>query len=234
MEEPLIEFWTDVKFLNDIEELRPQPAKNFIPDWWKKVPANDATKLDYVPTVRSCPSFMDFFSQGYVIPMWADTILFQDPETGFYQWKCGSTGSEFMITPFNGHQFTDHNKHLSKGKDASVIFQFISPWKMKAPKGYSVMQLPMFYWNQDFEAMPGVFDADIYPIINQEIAYFGNGKEVFIKKGTPIAQYIPFKRIDPKLEVREATEKDIEYYDRTKFQLSTTFKNWYQKKRNLD
>lgn len=232
MEKPLIEFWTDIPYLNNIEEIRPQPSKKFVPEWWGGVPANDSSKLDYMQTVRSCPSFMDYFSQGYVIPMWADTIIYYDKDTGMYTWKCGGVGSQFSIGTFDSKQFIEYSGYAYKGSNASTIFQFISPWKIKTPKGYSVMQLPMFYWNQEFAALPGIVDSDIYPIINQEIAYFGDKSEIFIKKGTPIAQYVPFKRISPKLEIRQETEEDKEYYGKVKVELSTTFKNWYQKKRS--
>jgi hypothetical protein len=69
--------------------------------------------------------------------------------------------------------------------------------------------------------MPGIIDTDVWHEINQQILYFGNGKEIFIKKGTPLAHYLPFKRIESTLEIREQTEKDNLYFEGTRLKILT-------------
>jgi hypothetical protein len=64
-----IQFISTVEGLESIEECLPRPAKYFIPKWFKDI-SSDAKS-----TVRDCPSFPDYFSQGYIIPMWSDVRM---------------------------------------------------------------------------------------------------------------------------------------------------------------
>jgi hypothetical protein len=64
-----IQFISTVEGLESIEECLPRPAKHFIPKWFKDIPINNNM------SVRVCPSFPDYFSQGYIIPMWCDTEI---------------------------------------------------------------------------------------------------------------------------------------------------------------
>ena len=51
---------------------------------------------------------------------------------------------------------------------------------------------------------------------NQQILYHANGKEIEIKRGTPLALYVPFKRESSFLDidVRSATQEDKENFDK--------------------
>ena len=57
--------------------------------------------------------------------------------------------------------------------------------------------------------MPGVIDTDIFHEINMQLVYLTDEKEVFIKRGTPLVQYVPFKRSKIKPEIGTPTQKDI-------------------------
>ena len=76
-----IQFISTVEGLESIEECLPKPAKHFIPKWFKDIPS----QVDEVTTVKNCPSFPDYFSQGYIIPMWTDAILQSDKEKWNWQ-----------------------------------------------------------------------------------------------------------------------------------------------------
>ena len=41
---------------------------------------------------------------------------------------------------------------------------------------------------------------------------FRDDTEIFIKRGTPFVQYVPFKRETQKLEVRDSTEQDTKKF----------------------
>lgn len=208
-EHPLIEFFSTVDGLNSIEEVRPQPSRNFIPYWWKELPKGGPGNP--AQTARVCPSFPDFFSSGFVVPMWADTTLFHDVNAGLWSWKMGKPMPEnpFSADSHPSAQFTDYVTPLTQGNPGSFVFKFHSPWKLKTPKGYSVLQLPMFYhFNNEFSVLPGVIHTDMHHVINQQVLYHGNGQEIFIKRGTPLVQYFPFKRADYGITTRDATEQD--------------------------
>lgn len=191
-----IQVVSTVKGLESIEECRPQPASKFIPEWWKElkhVPQRFGLKEVFGGNVKVCPSFPDFFSQGYVVPMWADTVLRYDKTTKKYSWF--TSDSSFSWELHSNEQYIDNVNHSFLSKKATVVFKAVSPWRSITPKGYSTLQLPLFYhFNDDFSIMPGIVDTDIHSQLNQQVLYTTDKPEIFIKRGTPFVQYIPFKR----------------------------------------
>lgn len=229
-----VQFVSTVPGITEIEDCLPRPAGYYTPDWWKKMPANG---VDFTPSkrlpIRSakiCPGIQDFLNQGYVLPMWADTVIRHNPITDSWEWYCGENESRFSIRVFDKPQFITHAPKASfLSASISAVFQFQNPWNIIAPKGYSLLQLPMFYqFNEGFSAMPGIVDADIYHSMNIEVYYHGNGSEVFIKRGTPIIQYIPFKRISTTPSIRVATSEDEALFNKKRYQVTTKFRGWYR------
>lgn len=205
-----IEFVSMVEGLADIEECRPKPAKHFIPQWFKDIPASPNQLF---PTVRVCPSFTDYFSIGYIVPMWTDFKLIHKDK----KWSWESSSDEFIMSSHPNEQFIKYATPTFNGVEGQFIFKAVSPWRIITPKGWSVLQLPLFYsFNNEFSVLPGVIDTDIMTQANQQILYHANGKEIEIKRGTPLALYIPFKRESTFLDidVRSATQEDKENFDK--------------------
>ena len=72
-EKPKIHWWSTIE---GVEKVTPVlPAKEFIPDWWKRVQRKIDSKLDDKGTVRNCPSFPEYINQGFVVPLWCDLYL---------------------------------------------------------------------------------------------------------------------------------------------------------------
>ena len=236
-EKPIIEFVSRIPGLSELEDIRPKPANKFIPEWWKNVPFDlNLEKEKYrfdSNMVRQCPAFPDLFSSGYILPMWADTTFYFDKETNEYEWKCGSANSPFKINVFDSFQFTDHANYQYKDKVASVVFQFINPWYLKLPKGYSVFQIPLFYHQKEkYEILPGTYDPYNANTDKLEVAYFGDKEEIFIKRGTPLVQYIPYKKENFDFGFRDQNENDIKEEYRSQVKRIGHFKNWYAQNRN--
>ncbi len=195
-----IKFVSTIEGLESIEECLPRPAKYFIPEWFKNISPKE------IGTVKDCPSFPDYFSQGYIIPMWADIKMNSDKEA----WSWESTVKEANWDIHGPNQFLNHAKVKFNGSETQFVFKADSPWLIITPPGWSVLQLPLFYhFNQEWSVLPGVIDTDIHHEVNQQVLYHGNGKDVIIKSGDPFVLYIPFKRSDKlKHEVRYQTEKE--------------------------
>jgi len=195
-----IEFISTVEGLESIEECLPKPAKHFIPQWFKDIPSN-------MPgTVKDCPSFPDYFSQGYIIPMWCDSKLKKDDMV----WEWFTSNSNFSWSKHSDNQFLNYNNANFNGIEGQFIFKADCPWRIITPPGWSVLQLPLFYhFNKEWSILPGVIDTDIHHEINQQILYHGNGKEIIIKYGEPFVLYIPFKRSNKiKHKTRYQNKKD--------------------------
>jgi hypothetical protein len=218
--DPLIEFYPMVEGFTNIEEVQPKPMNKFIPDWWRNIP--NTPKGGELQTVKVCPSFTDWFTTGFVIPMWADVTLKYDVMTDSWNARM-SHNEDFMTWSAHGQeQFVAHKTPLFHGKEASIVFKATCPWRIKTPPGWSVMQLPLFYhFNQEWSVLPGIIDTDIHHEINQQVLYHGNGDTILIERGTPFVQYIPFKRSDYDYEIREASEEDKEREKINSLHLST-------------
>jgi len=232
---PAIEFFTSNKGLLAAKELHPKPTKAFIPDWFKNIPSHgfiktldngEITDFPDNQTVKSCPSFPDYFSQGYVIPMWTDLIIKYEEATK--TWSYLMPGQEFKMESHSNDQFLSHVDANFLGRKSEFVFKFISPWTLRTPKGYSVLQLPMLYhFNDNFSVLPGIVDTDTSHEINQQVVYHGAGKELLIPRGTPIAQYIPFKRENYDMTVALEDESMQEAMAKNRLLLTTKFTGAY-------
>jgi hypothetical protein len=227
-----ITFISTVPGLESIEECLPKPAKHFIPKWFKDMPA---TGLN-LSTVKVCPSFPDYFSLGYIVPMWTDTKLSHKPGTTDWFWE--TAAPDFSWNMHGRGQLIDHTQVRFNGSESEFVFKAECPWRMITPKGWSVLQLPLFYhFNKEYSVLPGVIDTDIHHEINQQVLYHGNGEPVQINRGDPFVLYVPFKRDNKlNLNIRYQTEKDIKLFRNknldimSKFVPNGTYRKWQRQR----
>jgi hypothetical protein len=210
-----IQFISTYEGLESIDECLPRPAKHFIPKWFKDIPSENPM------SVKVCPSFPDYFSQGYIIPMWSDVKMKVTDKFSTVEPSAG----RFSFETHPNQQMLDYTKAKFNGIDGQFVFKAICPWRIITPPGWSVLQLPLFYhFNQEWSVLPGVIDTDIHTEINQQILYHGNGKDVIIKCGDPLVLYIPFKRSDKlKHEIRYQTAEDSKRFNKDKLFLKKSF-----------
>jgi len=199
-----IQFISTVEGLESIEACLPRPAKHFIPEWFKNIPSLTEDSI----TVKNCPSFPDYFSQGYILPMWCDTKMQYDKEKDTWSWNTSS--NLFSLDSHGNQQFLDYTKASFNGIDGQFVFKASCPWRLVTPPGWSVLQLPLFYhFNQEWSVLPGIIDTDIHHEINQQILYHANGKPIILKAGSPLVLYVPFKRSNKlKLNIRYQNQND--------------------------
>jgi len=240
MEEQKISFISEFPHLLDIEECAPKSMVKSIPDWWKNQPTpqiNFHKEEINFGTVKNCPSFPDYFSQGYVIRMWVDTVIDFNKSTGEWFWK--TAHKDFKVEFHDSAQFVNFAAPIVNNNPGYAVFKLISPWSIITPDGYSVLQLPMFYnFNEDFTILPGVIASDVEHSLNLQILIHSNKSQIVIERGTPLAQYIPFKRSNTlPMEYREATEEDTNKLTASNLHYETKFykgKEYLKRKRETD
>jgi hypothetical protein len=199
--------------IENIKEILPKPAGAYIPEWWKTIPTHYGNKSNFfnTKTAKRCPAIPEMFSQGFILPMWSDALIYYDDSSK--TWLAKTPYDFFSIQTHPKEQFLNYAEHQFKNEKATFIFKFESPWSIITPKGWSVMQLPLFYhFDKDFSVLPGVINTDSHHQINQQVAYYGDKKEVFIPRGTPLVQYIPFKREKLNMEIASYKEHDDKLY----------------------
>lgn len=207
---PLIEVVSIIEGLETVKEALPRKSNKFIPEWWKETPLvygeKSINKQD-AGNVKACPSFPDYFSNGLVVPMWVDSIISYDEENATWRWV--TAHNSFSWSSHGNEQFLDYVPFEHMGSKVKFVFKALCPWKLITPPGYSILQLPMFYhYTQEFTVFPGVVDTDRSHFINAQVGFTSDKKEIFIERGTPLFQVIPFKREKYNIEVRSQTEED--------------------------
>lgn len=225
-EEPVISFVTLTPGLETFDDIKPQPSSKFIPKWWKDIPNNKGS-YEKLPNIKSCPSFPDYFSQGYIIPMWADTLIKYHADLKIWSIKCGSENNY----PWEFHpdsQLIDYVTPSFLAKEASTVLKAISPWKIITKPGWSVAQVPLYYhFENKFSVMPGIIHTDMHYDINQQVLVYNENPEedleIFIKRGDPFVQYVPFKREEITHDVRFRNGNDYDLFNLMYTNLSTKF-----------
>ena len=229
-----ITFATDNKYLLDFPELHPQPARNFLPKWYKDLPVNARggeglnkyvpKKINLSRTVKTCPSFMEVFNEGYVFVAPCD-IWIRVEDNGEWEWKTASVG--FELAEHGNFQMVDSLPN----KPIKQILKLVNPWHIFTPKGYSCRQLPMMHhYNPDWYIPYGVLKTDVHYEAHQQICVTSKDNEILIKRGEPLNYIVPYKREKFSMEVVDGTEgKYLDKIQSTKLYISSSFRSNYHK-----
>ena len=220
-EKPEIRWWS---VIDGVEKVTPVlPAKEFIPDWWKRV-QRKINSLDDKGTVRNCPSFPEYINQGFVVPLWCDLYLEIEQE-GTWKWR--TPDKNFSFSTHSNTQFRDWlPQHMQD--NTSMVVKPSCPWRVKTPPGWSVWQLPMYYhYNPMFETLPGIIWSDIHHEINQQMLFKRYG-EFFIPRGTPLAMYVPFERNKYTYDISGPNSTNAAWSNESFLHVRSKFKGGYK------
>ena len=173
---------------------KPIPAAKLIPDWWKNIPkySNEKNKLDLnrfaTITVKQCMPTIDMFSAGYIIPLWADILVTQTEHGPYLKW----TVEKDVFQVWDKSQTSNYAPPVGFNNTA---FKYLHGWNILTPPSWSTLFIhPPAYEDLPIRAIAGVVDTDILNTPINCPVFIKEGFEGIIKKGTPIAQLIPFKR----------------------------------------
>jgi|TARA_R100000149_G_C5877715_1_gene141734 hypothetical protein len=244
MFENIITFSAKKDYLDSIfKEDFPEPIVKNIPDWFKELDA----KYDH--SIKNCMPFLDSLTYGYVLKMPQDFDVqhgtlnedkkldsnrkwsLNDPNFLNYASKDWSNDSHSLDQVGGKCPFAKKNRYLP-------IYKINNPWIIKTPPGYSCLFVPPLNNSDDrFEILSGIIDTDNYPLaVNFPFVLNGDKYKTLntiIKRGTPIAQVIPFKRSTWKMQVSEI--KNEKWNNMMRFfrlSFNKVYRNkWWNKKR---
>ena len=220
-----------MKGLPDIVPIR--ESKHFIPEWFKKAPAFPEgerwNELTDVPTVKRCPGFIDFFKMGYVLPAWCDFHL----ELSENECRVKTPQNAFPTNYHGPHQYINYLPEHAK-KNAKLAFKPPSPWHVKTPKGIKMLELPMLHHhNPDFYTVGGLTDTHLFHELNPIWVFMRTG-EFFIKRGTPLAMFIPIRTEEFDVVIREQTEEDFDAFAKQIYAISSVFNSKFRKYEKIE
>lgn len=182
---------TNSKFL--IKE--PTPSARSIPDWYREMPrVSDGTE-----TSKMCMPFLDSMTAGYTIYLSADTYF----ENG----QCKQISELSFV---EAHLDTQIAPAMLSDVYAKTPLKWINYFIAETPKGYSSMFMhPANRLDLPFYTLSGIVETDSFPAPVNFPFLIQKDFTGIILEGTPIAQVVPFKREDWKVDVESNKEASV-------------------------
>jgi hypothetical protein len=178
-----------------VDDVFPQikSSKFFIPSWYKNEKRFEdgmslPKRLPYKHTFKSCTSFSDSLTVGYIIPLPVDISVEQTEGGPVITWN-DFTNRIIELRPKDANP----NLPIPHGySDNHYIW--VTKHLFKIPKGYSALLThPLNRFDLPFITLSGVIDGELVVYEGNVPVYFNLDFEGVIEAGTPIAQLILFK-----------------------------------------
>jgi hypothetical protein len=176
--------------------VKPEPAKNHIPEWYKDLQPFIDGKNNYRDgnnntTVKRCMPVFDAMTAGYMLLFPCDVYVGEEPD--------GQPSFQFPI-PYK--LVSEHAREQLRTLDVPAeyehrFFKWANPWIINVPKGWSVLfTQPMHRDDLPFSILPGIVDADDFTLSVQFPFLLRKDFRGLIPAGTPMVQLIPVKRAE--------------------------------------
>ena len=201
----ILEVFTNQQYVMD--QCQPTLAKNFIPEWWKTLPASRTETNLYtdgspvpISSMKQCPAINEILKQGVIFPSWCELHLKAD--------KMGRLDQRVFPehTALLPHDEQDWNFHKPDYAHVKVG----APWLIKEATGVKWlwikpewhMKEPTAYWG-----VPGIVEYKYQHAVLNNIMV-KHGTSVKINTGDPWLQIIPMseKPIEVRCQLVSAAE----------------------------
>lgn len=209
-----IEFYS---LLPGLDKIAPVTnASSYRPSWTKSA-AKAYKELNRKETVLKCPGVMKFFSIGYIIYNYCDIAITGSSDRENLSWEYAYEPMKDWSDKITFNYVESHDPHrLTNHMEPPIggnrnLLKLNTPWRVKAPKDTIFLELPIFYGDEKrFSGAGGIMDPSQTNQINPALWWFANNdKPEIIKAGTPLVQYLPIKRKEYDLIVRQATDEEV-------------------------
>jgi hypothetical protein len=165
-----------------------------MPDWYKNIPNSNGNKL-IIPlqlTVKKCMPFLDSLLSGYTILTSQDIMIKQGE--GFQNFNLTwAMDSKDLVTVAVRND--EHQIPVPDGFRKEELVWNI-PFSFQLPLGYSMLvSHPLNRYELPFLTTSAIVDCDTEPMTSGKIPFFlKKDFQGIIPAGTPIVQFLPFKR----------------------------------------
>lgn len=226
----------------------PIPASRLIPEWYKHQKAMLTPTLqlqeDGNPstTIKKCMPVLDDMTSGYYITLASDLIVswnHEDNAPGF-SWSLDTAGDQNIngerdnLPPIiSGHSREQISQMPVPGEYSPFPKKFSNYYRIVTPSGYSCLfRHPSYWMDLPFYTLSGIVDTDKHPVPVNFPFLIRAGWEGLIPEGTPIVQFIPFRRTEWESEViyGDNREGSLEYRRATKKIMHRYKDNWRSRK----
>lgn len=185
-----------------------QPANKAVPQWVRVARDDYVKSKDMRQThVFKCSGIGSLYKTGFVVPAWHDVRIYSEGENEIKIQK-PDTLHEASVDVQQGDgiaKFIPRRPWSSKS-----IIKFSTPWHIISDVNF--LMIPIAYPdNFEFEACHGILEPSISTEINVQVFWNKVGVPHTIDAGTPLCHLIPLCDEELKVEIRDATAKDMEW-----------------------
>lgn len=213
-----------------------QKANKFIPQWFKKLPRPNVSGIDddfktiEESNLKECVGFTNYFSKGFILPLWSDLLLeIYEKGNPYYKWAYSDGESKLTIhgERSNGKHFLDTEyQHL----------KLDSPWSFRCSESIQFLALePEWYFDklQNIHILNGVldFNTNSGTNVNMYIKRQQNHQKILLSSGLPIYHFVPLteKKIDLKVHLVSKEKKQLLHQKNSRI----SFNRHFEKKQKI-
>lgn len=216
-----IQFIPDNEYAEKIFNM-PEPSKNFVPKWYKEmnlfIEKKDkkhgiAINNRFAPntTIKACSPFSDALFSGYIWSLPADIEIrkFQIENQKEISFRWRTHGPDLI----SEHSLNQHPGMPSLINGELFVMKWSFNFIIKTPPGYSTLFThPLNRHDLPFRTFSGVVDTDTYTQSIQFPFQIYDFKEeiLILEKGTPVCQFVPFKRDNWSSKKEKYNKDDVE------------------------
>ena len=187
----------------------PKAARNYLPQWYKDIPAFHTGKPEISVegtsnrTAKMCVPFADSLTAGYIQETWQDiSIEVVKTESGDWTVKYAYPTKPDIIGARNAVAGFSYGEEFHP-----VEFTFHPAWTPQLPDGWSMLYThPLNRHDLPFQMLSGIVENDRFTHSDEKSNLPFYVKKSFsgvIPKGTPMVQMIPIKREEWTIKVEE-------------------------------
>jgi hypothetical protein len=205
----------------------PFPAREFLPDWFRKLPPVDKAELgagSNGQTIKRCMPFLDAMATGWIVPLAAAIRL--EVRDGGSRVDYGWDFDRVMVSNHVPYQIAGHP---SQPRPPLKLHNY---WAIRTPPGWSCLFVPpLNRAHPAIEVIAGVVDTDRYHgLINFPFLMTGPDGTYALDRGMPFVQVLPFRRADGQLAAEIRAETAMEADRREQVRRSThAGEGWYRR-----
>ena len=201
------------------------PAKNHIPEWYKKIPKWKNNEMFEVGrgfniTVKQCMPFLDSLTSGYMIVLSNDLYVKNDNGVPLITWR------ESDFPPILRQELSSFDLVPTGHHPTEFVWQ--SGVANTIPIGYSLLFThPLNRHDLPFTTLSGIVDGGLVMNPKGQIPFFVKENfEGIIPQGTPIIQMIPYRQEN---WIHKQTKGLIKKSNEHNKKASSLLYGWYKK-----
>lgn len=213
---------------------KPVPARNAIPDWWKKQERYMDNKVTYnrelevSHTIKRCMPVMDCMTSGYIVKLPCDVLIENHDEEKTFSWAINNWNL------IEGHSPQQVSEYPIEDRWNKTPIKFKNPFGIKTPKGYSCLIVdPMHGDSKPFKCLPAVVDTDEFTTPMNFPFLIDKNFTGIIPAGTPIVQIIPFKREEWKSTYGHITKEETNRFRYASRLVADRYMKHYRQPKNF-